>query len=234
MTSALVEQRSIMQLISFRALAIGSALLVVTVVPALMSGAITNRWGPSEDLQLATARLDACPKLVGDWKQVSDLEMTPSAVRELRVAGYLRGEYLNQKTGKQLYVLLLVGMPGALSRHPPELCYAGQNARIGAPANVTVTSADQRQHTFRLLKYRQYGSVGDEFSVCYGFSSDGAWSSPEYPRIEFGGKSILYKMQVRCEGALPEGGGVPDEVAEFLGLFLPILSGKVIQSGPTG
>ncbi len=208
---------------TFQLIAIVVTGLVLTVFPAVMHGRYTNRWGPSPDLTEAADQLKQLPREFGEWELVSETnDMPKSVLRELSVVGYWNRIYRHASTGQQVTVLLMAGTPGALSRHPPEICYASRaNERIGNPTAVSVTDAQQQTHEFRLLRFKRTGGIEDRFFVCYGFTNDGTWSNPEYPRIEFGGGHLLYKMQVLSEIAEPESRELPTAASLFLTDFLP-------------
>lgn len=213
-----------------------AAALALTVVPAVIHGRYTNRWGPSADQVSAARQLERCPKIAGDWEtRGKGVEFAPKVVRELQLSGYFGRTYVNRSDGETVSVVVMVGLPGALSRHPPEICYGARaNQRIGEPVEVEISDGDQVQHRLRMLRFREPGPIGDEFTVCYGFTVDGRWDSPAYPRVRYGGKPLLYKMQVLFSGVGPDG-SVPEPIEDFLTQFLPVVRDHVIRgSAPDG
>jgi hypothetical protein len=157
--------------------------------------------------------------------------MADEAVRELQCAGYVNRRYVNQKLGREVAVLLMVGPAGPLVRHPPEICYGSRaNKLLNDPVVVTVAGGDRRNHSFRFLKYKNTGSAGTEFSVCYAWTADGTWCVPDYPRARFGNAPLLYKLQVLTSDSMPKDGSLPAATSQFLHDFLPALSDRLTVS----
>jgi hypothetical protein len=214
------------------AIAMVVATVLLTAVPAVVHGLWSRRWRNPADIATAAQAVEAFPTQIGDWKQHGDEEKMPEeAIRELRCAGYIDRHYVNQKLGRDVTVLLMVGPSGPLVRHPPEICYGNRaNQLLQDPVDVKVASSDAQNHTFRFLRYKNEGAASGEFSVCYGWSADGTWDVPEYPRLRFGGEPLLYKLQVLTTDPVPHDGSLPVATAQFLNEFLPILRDRV-QTG---
>jgi hypothetical protein len=217
----------------FTAMAMLAATVVLTAAPAVVHGLWSRRWRDPADIAAAALSVDEFPHQFGDWKQHGDDEKMPEeAVRELRCAGYINRHYVNQKLGREVTVLLMVGLSGPLVRHPPEICYGAQaNKLLQDPVDVKVATPDARDHTFRFLRYKNPGAASGEFSVCYGWSADGMWDVPEYPRIRFGGEPLLYKVQVLTADPVPHEGNLPVATSQFLNEFLPLLRDRIQTVG---
>ena len=100
------------------------------------------------------------------------------------------------------------------------------------PVDVKVATPDARNHTFRFLRYKNPGAASGEFSVCYGWTADGTWDVPDYPRLRFGGEPLLYKLQVLTSDAVPEDGSLPVATSQFLNEFLPLLRDRLRPASP--
>ena len=173
------------------------AVLGLTIGPAIVSGQFTHRWGPPADLSLAAGRLDKLPSEFGTWRLLAESEPLSERIsKELGLAGDLGRDYVDRESGAMVGLLLMVGQPGRLIRHPPEICYANRaNDRVGDIRNLSLGDSGSE---FSLLEFRRE-SVGlnEHFLVAYGFTDDGKiWKSPESPRMEYGGEAKLYKAQV--------------------------------------
>lgn len=211
--------------------AMAAALVILTAAPAVVHGIWTGRWRGAADMTAAADMLASFPRHFGDWSQEADEEQMPEeAVRELQCAGYFNRHYVNQKLGRDVTVLLMVGPSGPLVRHPPEICYGNQaNRLVHEPVSVSLATPDSREHSLRSLSYKSPGSASGEFSVCYGWSDDGTWSVPDYPRLRFGGAPLLYKIQVLTTDRTPADGGLPIATARFLDDFLPLFSERITK-----
>jgi hypothetical protein len=207
-------------------------LVVLTAVPAVVQGVLTRRWSGKADLQGAAARLVEFPTQFGDWQQQGEEEKVPEeALRELQCAGCFNRHYVNQRLGRDVTVIVMVGPAGPLIRHPPEICYGNTaNQLLGKPVDIELTTTDSIEHRVRLLRYANPRAVSGEFSVCYGWSEKGAWDVPTYPRVEYGSAPMLFKMQVLTTDAVPKDGGLPAATARFLSDFLPLLRDKTFAA----
>jgi hypothetical protein len=205
-------------------------LVVLSAGPAIVQGVLTRRWGGVADISGAAARLVEFPSQFGDWQQHGDDEAVPDeALRELQCAGYFNRHYVNQRLGRDVTVIVMVGAAGPPIRHPPEICYGNRaNKLLGQPSDIEVKTSDSVRHKLRLLRYENPRAVSGEFSVCYGWSVNGTWDVPPYPRVQYGGAPMLFKMQVLTTDSAPKDGGFPVATAQFLNDFLPLLRDKSI------
>src|SRR3984957_11520193 len=148
----------------FTVIAMLVAAVMLTAAPALVHGVWSRRWRDPADMAKAARSVEDFPRQFGDWKQHGDDETMPEeAVRELRCAGYINRHYVNQKLGREVTVLLMVGPSGPLVRHPPEICYGNQaNELLQKPANMAGASPDSQNHTFRFLRYKNPGAASGE------------------------------------------------------------------------
>ena len=203
--------------------------IALTAAPAVVHGVWSRRWRDPADISTAAHSVEEFPRQFGDWKQHGDEEKMPEeAVRELQCAGYFNRHYVNQKLGRDVTVMLMVGPSGPLIRHPPEICYGNRaNKLLHTPVDIKFATPDARTHTFRFLRYMNPGAASGEFSVCYGWTANGMWEVPEYPRFRYGGAPLLYKVQVLTSDAVPADGTLPVATSQFLNEFLPLLRDKL-------
>jgi hypothetical protein len=193
------------------------AVIALTAVPAVIHGKIMNRWGMPADLQVAASRVQNFPERIGEWRRLRDEELDRTVTEELKCAGYVNRQYVNEKSGREISLLLFVGTPGPLVRHPPEICYGNRaNTLLRGPELISLDS-DQ---TFRGLRYKAPGATGQEFSICYAWSNGQQWSVPDYPRTTFGGEPLLYKLQLLSTDSVAEGKILPASAEQFLQLFV--------------
>ena len=170
----------------------------LTIAPALIEGHYLNRWGTPVDLTAAAKQVEAFPRELGAWTFANEGEKLPEIVcKELGLAGYVTRSYSHRETGAMANVLLMVGQPGPLVRHPPDICYANRaNEQVGDADNLPV-AATTPPSEFKLLEYKRPQSVtNDRFLVAYGMSKGDSWHVPNMPRLEFGAAPLLYKVQL--------------------------------------
>ena len=169
----------------------------ITLIGALVHARYSQRWGSPIDPQAAAQRLAAAPERIGSWKHLADGEpLSEFIYRELGLAGSISRIYRDQATGQTVSILLMVGSPGPLVRHPPTVCYGNRdNKLIGKPGWINLT--DDGSSRLQLLKYERPDSLtGERFFVAYGHSVDGLWDVPGSPRLAYGGDPLLHKVQL--------------------------------------
>jgi len=205
------------------------ALVILTVGSAWHHGQMTHRWVVPEEMQAAGQRMTAFPDQFGDWKLIENEELAPSILSEFQCESYYSRTYLNQVTGEQVNVLLFLGPPGPLIRHPPEICYSGRNFMIGEPEKVEIESSEGTRHQLRLLHFASSSAIRPRFSVLAGFNSGTGWINPNYPRLELGNAPLLYKLQV-LSIETDDQKGIPPATKSFCKEFLPLFQRLVIAN----
>ncbi len=196
------------------------AAIALTVGPAVLQGRYSNRWGTPVDLTLAGEQLHQFPRELGPWQNLEDERPLSDAVcQELGLVEHFHRQYVHTATGERMHVLLMVGPPGRLVRHPPDVCYANRaNEQLGDSEMLDVSGGRQRSQ-FELLRFRRTAQpVPSEFEVAYAFSvGEGAWAAPTSPRMAYGGEPVLYKLQVLCEG---KSSTMQEDIEDFLSNFV--------------
>ncbi len=196
------------------------AVVLLTVIPAILQGRFVHRWSEPPNLSLTGQQLHQLPRSIGDWQSAADQRPLSEAVcRELGLEEHFHRQYIHKETGDRLNILLMVGPSGRLVRHPPEVCYANlANKQIGEVGLLDIAN-NSDMHQFKLLHFRRTSQpVQSDFWVAYAFATKSStWTAPDSPRMTFGGVPILYKLQVLSE--MPEQGD-HKEVVDFLRQFV--------------
>jgi hypothetical protein len=192
---------------------------------------LSHRWGPSADMQAAAARLAQIPRQFGDWKFQSSEEIGESVVEMLQCAGYISRVYANQATGETVRVVVLLGPPGPIAVHTPEVCFSSQNYRQEeARKQAAVKVSAEREDAFWCLTFRAKDLRGDLLRVWYGWSTDGRWSASEQPRYAFAGRPYLYKIQLAASLPPWARADQQDPCRRFLADFLPASQSYLAES----
>ena len=203
-----------------RLLLVTLAAISLTVGPALIQGQYTNRWRTPPNLAAAGVRLHQLPRVFGDWQNSEDERPLSDAVcQELGLTEHFHRQYMHRSTGETVHVLLMVGPPGRLVRHPPDVCYANRaNEQIGEIESMRV-DAIAEEHQFKLLEFRRTAQpVKSKFQVAYAFNhGEETWNAPDSPRMAYGAASVLYKLQVLTE---EQSGEIGSNFEDFLRLFV--------------
>ncbi|MEM8946768.1 MAG: hypothetical protein AAGD11_16460 [Planctomycetota bacterium] len=206
--------------------------LALTIGPAILHGRFSNRWETPANLDEAGVRLHELPRQIGSWRNQEDQRQLSVGVRrELGLVGHFHRRYFHANSGQRLDVLLMVGPPGRLVRHPPEVCYANlANERVGDLETLElIGQADA--HSFRLLNFRRVVQpAGGEFSVAYAFATHNAnWQTPNSPRMAFGAQPLLYKVQVLSDRSAV---AARQDIEDFLGGFVDAFSTTTVGESP--
>lgn len=200
--------------------------IAIVVASGFVHAFWTNRWGTSEELQLAAERLKDVPLKFGEWTGVEE----EFDVKEYARAGIVGGQfrrYQNSRTGAVVSTLIVCGQPGPISVHRPEICYAG--AGYDQLAATDQTTVDQGPGTepggFFWLRMKKQNTVIPEFlGIHYAWSPSGDWQAPDRdPRLVFGSEPFLYKLYVVLPLGTPEGKPEAKMARGFLSEFVPEL-----------
>ena len=180
----------------------------------------------------AATKVSRLPPTIGFWKSQEET----ISDRELKVAGvdeYIRRRYVHSQTGQSVTLTLLCGQSGPISVHPPTACFEGVGYELASgPAVTTVdlkkqstdsTANDKPICRFNKASFRQSSGHTDQaIRVFWGWSVDGKWQAPEYPRITFRGHPFLYKLYVTDRSSSDR--NQPGASESFLSDALPVLS----------
>ena len=215
---------------SYILLGVGLA-FALTILSGVLQGRMRNRWGPSPDTVLAAGKLAEVPKQFGDWRLKSSDKLGESVERELECVGYFVRNYQNQATGDLVSVTVLLGPPGPISVHTPEVCFGARNYKaLGKREEVAIRGADGRNDQLWAPSYKDNRSFrGDMLRVYWGWSTGKRWSADDEPRFKYAGQPYLYKIQL--SSPLPAGADLQadDPCKKFLDDFLPVARKCMIE-----
>jgi Protein of unknown function (DUF3485) len=175
-----------------------TAAVTLTVGPALLAGKYLNRWGIKPDLGVAAEQVVKFPTEFGSWQTLRNGEpLAEEVCEELGLAGYISRQYTNRSSGAIVNMLLMVGQPGPLLRHPPNICYANRaNRQVGEMTSFDVDARESKSE-FTAIEYEPPDAlVNEHFLVAFSMSTGTDWSVPQFPRLKFGAASKLYKVQM--------------------------------------
>jgi hypothetical protein len=189
--------------------------LLTTIASGVIHGRLTNRWGTPVDLANAGKRLQEFPAEFGDWKLAEDRPLTEPIRKVLQCAGYVSRIYTHESTGQAVHMVLLVGPPGPTSVHIPEVCYSSQDYRQQGPREAVEISgkAGSATGSFWSLRLQPNGLEAAPLQSYYAWSDGGKWQAAQNPRFTFGGKKLLYKLQL-ASAAPPTGTKKPESATQ--------------------
>lgn len=178
-----------------------SALAMVAIALTLLTGGVyghwTQRWGPPPDLRTAADWLATLPHQIGDWRMLEELTLADEVTQTLECAGYVNRIYVHVNTGNQINIAIVVGPPGPTSVHTPEICYSSRAYEIvGTRERQQFHSSGGPTHSLWSTFFKSRNAGSDTLEVYYGWSYGERWIASKSPRFEFGGRSVLYKIQL--------------------------------------
>lgn len=218
--------------------------LLLLIAGGVVHGMLTGRW-ESSDLTGVAARVHQVPTQINDWVCIEEASVSDAELKMAELHSYVMRHYRNQRTGAIVTMLLMCGPTGPVAVHPPTACYAGQGyEQIGEVSLHRVvleqqagakTSNPISTETHRLMtaQFRKPGrGNARKARIFWSWSTDGNWSTPASPRLEFAGSPLLFKLYVTQEAhdLLPLDGATPPE--EFLRELLPVLRQNVFATEP--
>lgn len=211
-----------------RALLIFAALALL-VAAAVVEGIRSNRWGASEDLKAAAAKLQNVPPAFGDWTSTEN-PIDAEILKKAEAVGSVSRVYENKNDKSKVSVLLLCGRSGPIGAHTPDICYAGLGYKMhGGELRKNLAESSYWSGRFE----KPNGDAG--LMVTWAWSVDGNWLAAENPRLEFVGHDALYKLYVTRGLSQSERTGAPtadsDPTAVFLTEFLPELKKALAPHG---
>jgi hypothetical protein len=176
------------------------------------------------------ARFESVPMTIGDWTA------TPSEIGavERKMAGaeaWLSRVYTNSRRGVSVSVLLLGGLPGKISTHTPEVCYAGAGYDLGtlSPYDRPYGS-EGRRAGFRTALAARGGANPSVLRIFWTWHASTGWAAPVEPRFTFASEPTLCKLYVVRQAGGADVEPDRDPCNDFLDVFLPELDRAVFPA----
>ena len=181
------------------------AIAMATIIASgVAHGLVTSRWGLSQELKIAAARLREIPSKIGDWTS-EDLEIPKSQLKRGEIENYVARRYVNVVDQSVVNVVIVCGRPGPIAVHTPDVCFQGTGNKMQTlPAKQPVETDDSM--LLGELWVADFTKTSptqqDNLRVYWTWSADGVWRAPnngyffDNPRWEFAAEPFLYKMYV--------------------------------------
>ncbi len=203
----------------------------ITVSAAILHGTIAHRWKAPSDTAAMVKLIDRVPSEFGDWRLVGEMPLTKSVEQILQCTNYVNRTYSNLRTGDQVAVTLLLGPPGPMTVHTPEVCKTSRDFEsIGLPDRVTIATENATSQ-FYYSMFRSSNPTLPAIEVFYGWNKLEGWDAPDAPRFAYGGTPLLFKLQVASQLGPNVGSGQEGLSAKFLNEFLLALPDEFKSSG---
>jgi len=207
-------------------------LLASTIATGFVQGRLTNRWGLRPDTQQAAERLNSpLPATAGNWKVIKEDRFSPEVVETLHCPAHIYRVYQHQQTGDTVTIAVIVGPPGPVSVHTPEVCYSSWEYSItGARVKTPVEASSGQKHVLWELALKSNDLHGAPLRVFYGWTTGSTWEAAEHPRFGYGGLPHLYKLQMSVTSQPASQATKFDPAKDFLSHFLPELQPLLVSA----
>jgi hypothetical protein len=170
--------------------------VAIIVSGGVLYGNYMQRFNRPVELAHAAAQLEQFPREFGRWKAIEGFPIDATALQILECAGYVNRRYLNQDTGRSIQLAIIVGPPGPIAVHAPEICYSSRSYEIRNERKEIPIEAATGRHTFWRVDFTTRDASIDGLRVYYAWTSSGVWNASGSPRFEFAGEPLLFKIQL--------------------------------------
>jgi hypothetical protein len=208
-----------------KSIILGIAIVIgLTIGSGAMQGKLSNRWGHSDELRKAGAKLESLPKVFGDWDMVKSETMDQYALDQLQPAGYIQRLYVNRMSGAAVMVTVMVGQCGPISVHTPEVCYGSRdNQQQGVRQAVEIPRSAGGSDAVWKTTFRLKGIDAQVMNIYYGWTAGDRWAAAENPRFSYAAEPKLYKIQLASRLPAWLDDKTADPGVQFLTDFFPVL-----------
>src|SRR5262249_49697393 len=153
-------------------------LIAITVVAAIVQGRATNRWGASDTVANAATIFTRLPKTFGDWNLLEPQKLSPQVCGMLQTEHYLQGVYEHRSTGQRATLTLLLGPPGPMSVHVPEICYSAADfSQISERHRVSIGLGDTNDTAWMTQFHSMHDVQGTVVRVYYSWHDGQRWNA---------------------------------------------------------
>jgi hypothetical protein len=201
--------------------------LVLLVAGGAIHGFYSERWRPAVDLEYGVEHLAQVPLEFDGWV-AEERESKEAEFNRAGARGYWTRMY--RKDGQEILVILMIGRPGRMAVHTPEVCYRGAGFEISGPPKAHEIGdgvAKGAKPMFWTATFRKAGVTTTELQLYWGWNGGDGWKSPKSPRWDYAGRPALCKLYL---SQLRSGAADEHHVDEFLQQFLPLVDKAVSRS----
>ena len=175
-----------------RTLSITTITAAVLLGVGLYHGRATDRWAdPSAD-DSPGRRFADMPLALGDWVG----EPMPRESTDDPKTSVQNFKFTQPRTGRWVLTSITSGRAGRVSIHNPEHCYLGSGYEVVDAIKRESLDADKKAATaFWTGHFQKKKPTGVEsIRIWWGWSGDGNWQAPEYPRLYYAAAQRLHKL----------------------------------------
>jgi hypothetical protein len=170
--------------------AIVAASLIVGV--GVYHGFATDRWADPAASDHPGRKLTEIPLAIGEWTG----EVLPRSAEDDPKTSVEHRKFTNARTGKWIMTAVTTGKPGYVSVHNPEHCYLGSGYRVvDSIQPMSMKLGETKEARFWTGHFEKKKATNVEsIRIYWGWTTNGDWQAPNYPRFHFAGRNTLHKL----------------------------------------
>lgn len=216
--------------------------LVVACLLLVVAG-LTDRWIRIARLfspvtTVGVERVRAVPESIGTWAG-EPTEVDEALLKAAVASGKKVLQFRDGKTGNSVYVAVLVGPPGLMTEQPPEKSYraagfAFDNESLRRHVLASKLGVDVPGELASMDFWSEHSKV--PLRVWQGWFDGSKWSRPEWARLHYLDRDMLFRLQVWSlmarDPLATNPNALVDPCRQFLIDALPAIT-KALESGGT-
>ena len=127
----------------------------------------------------AADNLRTMPKQLGDWQMTEEMDMGELTEEMLECAGHVTRRYVNRKSGARITMFIIVGPPGPIAVHTPEICFSSRDYEKYEQKRTQASfdSDEAEPHLLWQTAFRSKRITTDILDVYYAWSTGGTWQA---------------------------------------------------------
>jgi hypothetical protein len=206
----------------------GTRAVMAAVVLIAASGAV-RIWQTQRLNRVAVEALETpiplseLPLKLGAWQATGEELALDS--RTVQVAGctdYVARQYIDERTGVSLLMLIAFGPAEKIGAHTPLVCFPAVGYAPEAGAQDVPVIGSSAPGRFRLLVFNRSEPKTERLEVLYTFRHAGVWTpNADENRKQFRHQPSMFKIQIQRRIAERERFGRDDPLDQFLASLIP-------------
>lgn len=181
--------------------------------------------------------VSSLPHVMGAW-QGSELKLDELVVKVSQCAGHKSYYFVDSRTGRGVEVTVMVGQPGPMSEHVPEVCYpaGGYTLIRNSWERIDLKTLGPEMPVGELVRMDfVHARMDAPVRVWHGWYDTRQWSRPDHPRLTFFSRDVLFRLHVsspKLPNPLVEDPTYRDDAGEtFLKECLPEITRQLSVAG---
>jgi hypothetical protein len=154
-------------------------------------GLATDRWSNANADDHPAKWLANPPLDISDWKG----EILPREAEDDPKTGVITCRFTQPRSGRWVLTAVTSGRAGRVAIHNPEHCYLGSGYKVVDSIHQESLPLGEGTAAFWTGHFTKKKSTGlESIRIYWGWTTDGRWQAPEYPRLFFAAAPRMHKL----------------------------------------